>query len=265
MEQMGNDEAQDVGLEVAEGFHLAFLVALQAAADPSTWALKGGGNLRFYFDSLRFSEDIDLDVFVEPWRNRPRIERAFSSATLAKLLASVGSKVDYLNPKERTDTKERWTIGLLNAAAGKARIYTQVELSYRSYHLERYLAIEAPKSAAAIGHAPIPPPTIGHYQPRGALIQKITALCDRRHTQPRDVFDVDHLVRKFPAAPAQGLLPDEILKAAIDRTFELTFELYRSNVVSFLEPSVRVAFDGPTHWTETQLRVAAVLEGMRQP
>jgi Domain of unknown function (DUF1814). len=263
MEQLRNDDARNVSLEVAEAFHLAYLVVLASVAKPDTWALKGGGNLRFYFDSLRFSEDIDLDVHVAATQMRPRIERAFDSAALAKLLAAVGSTVEYLNPKERTATKEKWTIGLRNAVAGEALVYTQVEFSYPEYGLGSYISIEAPKSAPALSHPPIPSPVIAHYVARGALIQKVTALADRRHTQPRDVFDIDHLARKFPAAADKGIVDPTIVEAAIARVWDLSFELYLAKVVSFLEPSVRALFDKPTTWTEIQLRVVEVLEGMR--
>ena len=45
-----------------ELFHLVFLRALVAKGEDKTLiALKGGCNLRFYFDSVRYSEDIDFD------------------------------------------------------------------------------------------------------------------------------------------------------------------------------------------------------------
>lgn len=263
MEQPRSDPARNARLEIAEAFHLAFLVALLGTAKADTWAVKGGANLRFWYDSLRFSEDIDIDVHVAAEQMRPRIEKAFDSAALAKLLASVGSTIEHLNPKDRTVTKEKWKIGLRNAAAGSDLVYTQVEVSYREYGLEAYLAIEAPKSPAALAHPPILPPLVAHYVPRGALIQKVGALADRRHTQPRDVFDIDHLTRKFPGAAAKDLIDASIIDVAIARVFELTFEQYRAKVVSFLDPEIRAAFDGPTVWTDMQLRVVDLLERMR--
>ena len=47
--------------QVVEMFHLVFLRALVAKGDDKAlFALKGGCNLRFYFGSLRYSEDIDF-------------------------------------------------------------------------------------------------------------------------------------------------------------------------------------------------------------
>ena len=45
-----------------EVFHLLFLERLLRLSDPSLYVLKGGLNLRFFFNSPRFSEDMDLDV-----------------------------------------------------------------------------------------------------------------------------------------------------------------------------------------------------------
>jgi hypothetical protein len=40
-------------IEIAESFHLAFLQALATRANLSAWALKGGGNLRYFTKTLR--------------------------------------------------------------------------------------------------------------------------------------------------------------------------------------------------------------------
>ena len=48
--------------QIVELFHLAFLQVLQARLDQARYVLKGGANLRYFFDSVRYSEDIDLDT-----------------------------------------------------------------------------------------------------------------------------------------------------------------------------------------------------------
>lgn len=47
-----------------EAFHLLFLERLFLTAAPSQFVLKGGVNLRFFFASPRYSEDMDLDVLA---------------------------------------------------------------------------------------------------------------------------------------------------------------------------------------------------------
>jgi len=49
-------------LALREGFHVVLLSALAERLQGRDWVLKGGTNLRLYFGSIRFSEDIDLDV-----------------------------------------------------------------------------------------------------------------------------------------------------------------------------------------------------------
>jgi len=49
-------------LELREVFHLEFLRQLNIKLKTKYYALKGGTNLRFFYRSCRYSEDMDLDV-----------------------------------------------------------------------------------------------------------------------------------------------------------------------------------------------------------
>ncbi|MCK5160066.1 MAG: nucleotidyl transferase AbiEii/AbiGii toxin family protein, partial [Candidatus Aureabacteria bacterium] len=53
-------------LQVRELFHLEFLRWLSRKIKSEFYALKGGTNLRFFFKSFRYSEDMDLDVNTIP-------------------------------------------------------------------------------------------------------------------------------------------------------------------------------------------------------
>ena len=48
-------------LQLREIFHLEFLRWLGKKVSPSHYALKGGVNLRFFYNSFRYSEDMDLN------------------------------------------------------------------------------------------------------------------------------------------------------------------------------------------------------------
>ena len=50
--------------QAVELFHLLFLRTLLAGPEKTHIVLKGGCNLRFFFGSARYSEDIDFDVAV---------------------------------------------------------------------------------------------------------------------------------------------------------------------------------------------------------
>ena len=47
-----------------EVFHFCFLEHLLLISDPKIYILKGGVNLRFFFSSPRYSEDMDIDVIA---------------------------------------------------------------------------------------------------------------------------------------------------------------------------------------------------------
>ena len=49
-------------VESIEHFHLVFLRLLETRLDRATWVVKGGVNLRAWFGSIRYSEDLDIDV-----------------------------------------------------------------------------------------------------------------------------------------------------------------------------------------------------------
>ena len=137
-----------------ELFHLVFLRALVAKAEnKALFALKGGCNLRFYFGSVRYSEDIDIDVVaVAKGTLARKVERLLVSPTITSpLRASSLEIVDVTAPKQ-TDTTQRWKVGL--RASGSAPIRTKVEFSRR--HEIVGSAFEAVDAAIARAYA-LPP------------------------------------------------------------------------------------------------------------
>jgi hypothetical protein len=56
--------------QTTEFFHIAFLDVLSQRLDPRRYVLKGGVNLRYFYESPRYSEDIE----AEADRNHPAVE-----------------------------------------------------------------------------------------------------------------------------------------------------------------------------------------------
>ncbi len=50
--------------QLREVFHFCFLDRLLKVSTPNLYVLKGGVNLRFFYNSPRYSEDMDLDVLA---------------------------------------------------------------------------------------------------------------------------------------------------------------------------------------------------------
>ena len=248
-------------VEITEGFHLAFLQALTTRADPDAWALKGGGNLRFFYGSARFSEDIDLDTFdIEPWTFQDRIDRTLASDLLKRTLGTLGSSIEYVNPKERSETKSKWVIGLRHLAESDPA-YTQIEVSHREYPYRAFVKVEPVSEGAVIPYAAaLRRPIFGHYLPRAAIAQKIDALWGRDVRQPRDVFDLDRLIRIAPDAVPRGSVDEAGLRAAITRIFEIGYDEYRAKVLTFIEPDSLPLYEPIDAWESMQMTVAECLE-----
>lgn len=250
-------------IQIAESFHLAFLQALATRANLAAWALKGGGNLRLFYLSERFSEDIDLDTFdIEPWALQDRIDQTLASDLLKRTLGVLGSRIEYANPKERSETKSKWVIGLRHPSE-TGPVYTQVEVSHREYPYRNFVKVEPVSQAVVTPYAAaLRRPTFGHYLPRAAAAQKIDALCGRGVRQPRDVFDLDFLFRVAPDAVSRGDVDEARLRAAITRVLEIGYDEYRARVLSFIEPDALPLYEPISVWEGMQMAVAERLESL---
>lgn len=83
-------------LALREGFHVVLLRALAERLQGRDWVLKGGTNLRLYFGSIRFSEDIDLDVGRDV---AGAIQRAFRRRWLTEMCNGVCKPSAYSRPR----------------------------------------------------------------------------------------------------------------------------------------------------------------------
>ncbi len=81
-------------VQVVEEFHLHFVRLLCAGPSKGTLAIKGGCNLRFFFESVRYSEDIDLDVAGLPVHAlKEKVSAVLGGPALSLVLRSRGITV----------------------------------------------------------------------------------------------------------------------------------------------------------------------------
>jgi len=104
--------------QVVELFHLHFVRLLCAGPDKDHFAVKGGCNIRFFFESVRYSEDIDLDVTdrVPVHVLKEKVSRILEAPALSLPLRSRGVKVSNFTAPKQTETTQRWKVSL--SAAG---------------------------------------------------------------------------------------------------------------------------------------------------
>jgi predicted nucleotidyltransferase component of viral defense system len=233
--------------QLIEFFHLAFLQVLQTRLDQSSYVLKGGANLRYFFESVRYSEDIDLDAGgIESWALTEKIDGVLTSPAIGRLLRSGGLAVESFSKPKQTETTQRWKVSV--AASGRREpVRTKVEFSRRNGD-ERYL-LEAVPSDVVAPYA-LRAPTVMHYTAEAAVEQKAEALAGRSETQARDVFDLDLLLRRQPPIPVK--VESFVLERAAERALDLPYAAFRDQVLPFLDPEIAELHSDQAAWEQTQ-------------
>lgn len=246
--------------QAIEFFHLAFLQVLQARLDQARYVVKGGANLRYFFGSLRYSEDIDLNaVGIEPLKLEAKVDEVLASPATGLLLRSGGLAVGQITKPKQTGTTQRWK-SLIAVSGRRVPVRTKIEFSHRVSDPRRIL--EAVPGRVVAPYA-LRAPTMLHYTADAAIEQKIRSLAQRSETQARDVFDLELLLRRHPDAIGAGEIQSHIIDVAVDRAFELPFEAFRDQVVRFLDPEIAELYDDRGSWDRMQTFVAERLTELR--
>lgn len=242
-----------------EHFHLNVLRLLMAGRDKGNLVVKGGCNLRFFFGSIRYSEDLDLDVRRAPQGAlKERIDAVLGSKVLRESLAVGGLSIVRTTAPKQTPTTQRWKVALVRRAS-EVEIGTKIECSRRAGDGES--ALESVNGRILDQHQMMPV-VATHYLLPAAIRQKVGALVGRREVQARDVFDLSVLFAK-----AGGDLRDyhdlaPRMSAAVARTWELSYADFRGQVVAYLEPEHADGFSSEASWEAMQLQVVSALEAI---
>ena len=243
-----------------ELFHLHLLRLLATGPAKSHIALKGGSNLRFFFESVRCSEDMDLDVApqLEPHVLRDKVDGLLGGKALAAALAAANLEITRVSAPKQTDTTQRWKIGLRARDRGGIPLHTKVEFSRRRTE-ER--GILEPVSSEVLGRYGLLPLLVVHYPLYAALRQKVGALVGRRVVQARDVFDLAVLLARAGTEAPAALAPlrDRLLEAG-ERAMDVSFEDFESQVVVFLDPAHAGMYESRSAWDALQAGVVEQLE-----
>jgi predicted nucleotidyltransferase component of viral defense system len=246
--------------QAIEFFHLVYLLVLQSRLDQAFYVLKGGANLRYFFDSPRYSEDIDLDaISIEPWKLKEKVDAVFGSSAMTLLLRNGGLSLVRVAEHKQTETTQRWKL-LIQASGRREPVRTKIEFSHRGPDSRRVLGAVPDRIVAPYA---LRAPTMLHYSAGAAIEQKILALAQRSETQARDVFDLEMLFRGHRGAGHRSEINATILEGALERLFELPFEALRDQVLPFLDPGIADLYDGEESWEEMRAFVAERLEELR--
>ncbi len=243
-------------LQLREIFHLEFLRYLVADLPTGLWALKGGVNLRLFFKSIRYSEDMDLDITGLPVESvKKRVMRLLNSPSFRENLKTYGiteiKPPDLLKAKQ-TSTTQRFKVHLVTASGED--YFTKVEFSRRG--LQGAPLTEAIPAQVLRPYA-MAPLLIPHYPAPVAAAQKITAVLDRTVLQARDIFDLYLLSTQVQPSAGIAELPGKAALAhARESILAPGFEQFRDAVAAYLAPEDRKQYSLPAAWDEVKLRAA---------
>ncbi|MFH1782415.1 MAG: nucleotidyl transferase AbiEii/AbiGii toxin family protein [Candidatus Omnitrophota bacterium] len=165
-------------LQLRELFHLEFLRWFGRKVKAEFYALKGGVNLRFFFNSFRYSEDMDLDIKgVEVDILKDVVMKILQALSFQDTLKPFGIErvvPPNISKAKQTETTQRFKIHLITYAGED--LFTKVEFSRRGF---KGKAVVQPASDAILRAYKLAPLLLPHYDIQSAVLQKIEALTDR--------------------------------------------------------------------------------------
>ena len=246
--------------QAIELFQLAYCQVAAAQLPPNDYALKGGGNLRFFLRSPRRSADLDLDYRGRDFdRFARRLDETLASRALGELLHLRDIRLSDIRRAKDTATVKRWKFALVRPGMEDAS--SKIEFSSRPAAEQPVFEEMDGRLARRLGAVAV---RLNHYRPVPTIQQKVGALADRSETEPRDLFDLDHLFRLYPEALPQAALDPVKTRGAIDRALEIPYADYATLVAEYLEEDVVDLYGTEQAWSDMVLRVVHQLEGKLQ-
>lgn len=243
--------------QAVELFHLHFVRLLCSGPSKGSFAIKGGCNLRFFFESVRYSEDIDLDVAGLPVHAlKEKVSAVLGGPALALALRSRGIAITSVSAPKQTETTQRWKVGF-TAEGHVFPLHTKIEFSRRPTMEESKVE---PIGATVLAEHQLMPFLASHYPLAAALRQKVRALAGRSVVQARDLFDLGVLFAKAggKVEALQSIRSD--LPRAIERAVDVSYADFKSQVASYLQPDHLDTYGSREAWDALQMQVIDLLE-----
>lgn len=247
-------------MQLRELFHLEFLRRLALKLKPGQYVLKGGVNMRFFFGSRRYSEDMDFDARgVGILILRDAVMAILAAPSLRETLASFGVE-SIITPDiakaKQTETVQRFKIHLTTSAHDD--LFTKIEFSRRG--IAEGVKVETVR-AEIVRALRLPPLMCPHYDAEAAMLQKIGAIAGRSATQARDIFDL-YLLSTQAALSQKRVGKDRTntLKKAVENIYMVDFSQFKDTVLSFFPQEERAPYDEAGRWDEIRLTASRCIE-----
>lgn len=249
-------------LQLREVFHFCFLERLLKMTGPAQYALKGGVNLRFFFHSPRYSENMDLDVLAGSVatlkKNGYKILQDAGFQRSLRIYGIDGLEINDPVKAKHTEVTQRFRVGLITQAG--QQLPTKIEFSRRNNQLAglktEIVDPELARQYRKLGFR------VQHYPGEMAALQKVAALYGRQATQARDVFDLHVLY-------AGGYITRETVQAEFSQqqrakacacVLALDFAAFSGQVIEFLPAVEQTEYGNAAAWAELQAGVLSLFE-----
>lgn len=250
-------------LQLREIFHLEFLRWLGKKVKPEYYALKGGVNLRFFYNSFRYSEDMDLNTHIIRVNIlQDKVMQILNSTSFQNNLKSFGiEKVipPDITKAKQTATTQRFKIHLITPK--QEDFFTKIEFSRRRF--KNNILIETVTNTI-LREYKLAPLLVPHYDIASTVSQKIEALAARTTIQCRDIFDLYILSTQFSIKDKKKI---ELSKAKMDKAYENTFKIsfgqFRDTVIAYLSKEDQKMYNSPGSWDEIKLKVSEFIEELK--
>jgi predicted nucleotidyltransferase component of viral defense system len=242
--------------EAIEAFHLTFLA--QLTKDPNKFVVKGGQNLRLFYESVRHSDDLDMDVSVTSTGTlKKKVDKILASPAFKKTLLLYGIEIENISAAKQTDTTQRWKL-TLKVKGLTEPTHTKIEFSRRDTKAAPELDPVAKPIADAYGSSRF---SAAHYGLAESISQKVLAMAGRDRT--RDLFDLAVLLERYAkdvGAVTSLHPPSDAARAALKRASAMTFDAYKAEVLPYLEKSKRKEHGTRESWESQRALVIHALE-----
>ena len=251
-------------LQLREIFHLEFLKLFSRKVKAEHYAVKGGTNLRLFFKSFRYSEDMDLDARgMSVSVLKDSVMDILQSKTLLDNIKPFG--VERITPPDisrakQTQVTQRFKIHLLTS--GGEDLFTKIEFSRRAF--KGRVVVES-VSDSIMRPYKMAPLVVPHYDIKSAIMQKILALAARSVVQARDIFDIFILCSQYEPAKSKRMDIDNVeISKAYENIFDVSFEQFRDTVVSYLREEDKATYASSALWDDIKLKVANFIDNLKK-
>jgi hypothetical protein len=227
--------------------------------------------MRLFFNSIRYSEDIDLDAEIHDRDAlRTTVAATLKNSAFLDRLKDLGIREVQLPNEIKKDSETTLRFNPHLVLAGGVSHRTAIDVRFRNTGPRDQISIEEanPDTVGRYltkGELPL---EVRHYPRVPAVRQKIAALAGRTEVQSRDVFDLFILTAghmdSLDFALLRTELTDEILDEAKNRAWSMPYVEYEGKVLEFLEPKDRAEWAMQDRWAEQQIEVAELIDRIRR-